>query len=96
MQVRFFATIREITREKEIRWDGPALELDGLLHGLSARYGVEFAKWCWDGRELGKAIIILVNGRDVRHLGGLDTRLDPDDVVSVFPMIAGGSTGRQV
>ena len=38
-----------------------------------------------DGTELGEEIIILVNGRHVEHLGGIDTKLSPTDVVSIFP-----------
>jgi molybdopterin synthase sulfur carrier subunit len=35
-------------------------------------------------------VIIMVNGRDYRHLQGLDTPLHPDDTVTLFPPIAGG------
>lgn len=33
---------------------------------------------------------ILVNGRDIEFLNGLDTRLKEGDVVDVFPPVAGG------
>jgi molybdopterin converting factor small subunit len=35
-------------------------------------------------------MIILVNGRNIQHLKGVDTLLGPDDIVAVFPMVAGG------
>ena len=35
-------------------------------------------------------MIILVNGRNILHLNGVQTPLNPDDVVAVFPMVAGG------
>ena len=39
---------------------------------------------------LNDQIIILVNGRNVLFLNGLDTPLGADDEVSIFPMVAGG------
>lgn len=43
-----------------------------------------------DGDELGKSIIILINGRDCRHQAGIETPLHVDDTISIFPMVAGG------
>ena len=90
MRVSFFATLREITRAKEIRWTTPTATVGDLLHALSDRYGSGFRDWALEGDSLGKFIIVLVNGRDVRHLAGLATRLEPEDDVSIFPMVAGG------
>jgi sulfur-carrier protein len=44
----------------------------------------------FDGDGLHKEIIIFVNGRNVLHLQRLDTPLEADDEISIFPMIAGG------
>jgi len=35
-------------------------------------------------------INIFVNGRSIRFLDGLDTRLSEDDVLALFPPVAGG------
>ena len=43
-----------------------------------------------DGTELGKEIIILVNGKNVEHLNGINTKLLSTDVISIFPVVAGG------
>jgi molybdopterin synthase sulfur carrier subunit len=40
--------------------------------------------------ELGPEIIIMINGRHIAHLGGLDAPLKSDDTVQIFPMVAGG------
>ena len=90
MRILFFATLREITREREIEWSAPAKTAGELLRALCVRYGAEFHKWAFDGDELGEIIIVLVNGRDIRHLARLETPLSPDDTVAVFPMVAGG------
>ncbi len=90
MQILFFATIRGCTGEKETRWNEPAATLGVLLRSLSGRYGPAFRRWVLDNGDLGKAILVVVNGTDSRHLGGINTPLHPDDTIAIFPMIAGG------
>jgi sulfur-carrier protein len=90
MQIRYFATIRAITKENTLNWDRPETTLGELLHSLCNRYGDRFRQWVLEGDGLGQAIIILVNGRDARHLEGINTPLQPDDIVSIFPLVAGG------
>jgi MoaD family protein len=89
--VRFFASIRDITREKEIEWGAPAPTLGALLHQLSDRYGPGFRGWVLDGERLGDAAIVLVNGQDARHQDGVNTKLAPQDVIAILPMMAGGA-----
>lgn len=40
--------------------------------------------------DIDRAIIILVNGRNIRQTGGLDTMLTEWDRIDVFPPAAGG------
>ncbi len=35
-------------------------------------------------------VAVMVNGRDIRHTGGLETPLDPDAEIDIFPPVAGG------
>jgi MoaD family protein len=90
VQILFFASIRGITGEKEIRWTTPAPILRDLLRELSGRYGPAFQCWVLEGEELGKSVLIQINGHDARHEGGLSAPLTPDDVIAIFPAIAGG------
>lgn len=90
MTVKYFATIRALTGEPERRVDGRPGDLRELLTQLAERYGRLFRRTVFDGDALHGEIILLVNGRNVRHLQGLDTPLGEDDEVSIFPMIAGG------
>ncbi len=90
MQIRFFATIRECTGASEIRWDEPAATLGDLLHALSARYGPAFRRWVLEQDDLGKAVVVVLNGHDARHHGGINAVLHPDDTIAIFPTIAGG------
>jgi sulfur-carrier protein len=83
--------VRNLTNnQQELRWERPTETLADLLRALSARYGVAFERRLFEGDSLSPTIIILVNGRDTRHLAGLATPLTPDDVVAIFPMVAGG------
>ena len=90
MQIRFFATIREITGVSEIRWDEPTATLGELLRVLSARYGPAFRRWVLENDDLGKTVLVVINGHDSRHQGGIGTPLHPDDTIAIFPAIAGG------
>ncbi|MGZ4198765.1 MAG: MoaD family protein, partial [Thermoleophilia bacterium] len=65
-------------------------DLRELLAALAGRYGASFRRAVLSGAELSAEIIILVNGRNVRYLRGLDTPLQASDEVSIFPMVAGG------
>lgn len=95
MVVRFFASIRTLTKEKEIVWDQSAPTLGDLLRLLSDRYGPEFRRWVLEGEELGGSVMIVVNGTDARHQAGLATTLAATDVVAILPIMAGGTPRRQ-
>lgn len=41
-------------------------------------------------KELSGNVLILVNGRAIEHLSGLDTPLKGSDEVAIFPKMAGG------
>jgi len=91
MKVKFFATYREFTRCKEEDITAPS-DIWTLLGDLSKRYGAEFeAKLIApDGLEINCDTIILVNGRNIHHLDGKNTKLTETDMVSLFPVVAGG------
>jgi sulfur-carrier protein len=100
MTIKYFATIRSYTGEAERRLESAPADLRELLTELAERYGTAFSKAVFagaglpgaklPGAELGDAIMILVNGRNVLYLQGLDTPLEADDEVSIFPLVAGG------
>jgi molybdopterin synthase sulfur carrier subunit len=90
MTVNNFATIRTYTGESTRTLDDTPPTLGPLLETLAARYGTAFRRAVFSGDQLGGEIIILVNGRNVLYLEGLDTPLKASDEVSIFPMVAGG------
>ncbi len=91
MKVRFFATYRDITHVRELEVPAPE-SVRGLLLLLSERFGPELGNkiLSQDKTALGKDAIVLVDGRHIAHLDGIDTPLSDSNTVAVFPLIAGG------
>ena len=93
MKIRFFAYIRdkEYAGCKETEVSG-CKDLRELGEQLSLRFGDLFRKFYFspDGTEFGEEIIVLVNGRRAEFLNGMDTVLQENDTVLLFPVVAGG------
>ncbi len=90
MKIEYFAMLRQATGKSHEEWHKPAATLGELLRDLGAIYGEGFRRWLFDGDALSDLAIIMVNGRDVRHLQRFDTPLKPDDTIVIFPPVAGG------
>lgn len=92
MEIKYFAYIRDYTGEKQTIWNTPAADLAELLAQLSQKYGSKFRDAIFDQTqtELSPLIIILINGRHVKHLNGIHTELSANDTIAIFPVIAGG------
>ena len=92
MKVKFYATLRDIAGGKvaEIPVDhGVAAKevLDAIIIKFPA---MEKELIQEDGRLFGH-VHFFVNGRDVQFLvDDLETKIMPDDVISVFPAVGGG------
>lgn len=89
MVIRFFAFFRDYTGTRETSEINCAT-LKELLDKLCVRYGRIFSERVYSGELLGNDVIILVNGRHIEHLQGLETALSENDEISIFPKVAGG------
>ena len=90
MQVKFFATFRKITGEKEVQITG-AGSVATLFAMLAARYSLAAEdNFLWRAGKIHPDVIVLVNGRAIEHLNGVATTLQETDTVAIFPRIAGG------
>lgn len=89
MIIKFFAFFRDYTGTKETSAENCST-LKELLHKLCDRYGKRFSEKVFSGDKLSDDVIILVNGRHIEHLQGLDTGLGNNDEISIFPKVAGG------
>jgi molybdopterin synthase sulfur carrier subunit len=89
IRVLFFATIRDLSREKETS-AAPCPTVRDLFLGLSAIYGEAFRREALEVEDVSDRVIVMVNGRSIAHTGGGNTPLSDGDTVAVFPIIGGG------
>jgi sulfur-carrier protein len=91
MRVRVYATLRELVNAKAIEVDlEQEMDVRGLLRRVGSAYPQLGAK-LWDERDdLNKSIQVLVNGRPINFLNGLETRVCSADTVDLFPPVGGG------
>lgn len=88
MRVNLYATYRDITGVK--RLDLPGRTVAAVLAEL-IREQPAMAKELFSAEgRLSERVSIFRNGRDVRYLQGLETKLAEDDVLDLFPPVAGG------
>jgi len=90
--VKFFTTLREITGKKEDEIQlSSIITVKELLTRLSKKYGKQFVDYLYDERGNMRAYIqILINGRGIKDLQGLETKLKEGDVIAIFPPVGGG------
>jgi molybdopterin synthase sulfur carrier subunit len=91
MKVKLFATLRQIVGVKEIEVGLKGGDTVGsVLDRLVADYPAMGEHILDDEGSLEAYINVFVNGRSIRFLDGLNTRLGEDDVLAIFPPVAGG------
>ena len=90
MLVKFLATYRQIAGCKSCDVPAPETVL-ALMNELSVHWP-DFRPLILseDGTEKGDDVIILVNGRHIEHLDGVQTKLTETDYVVITPLVAGG------
>lgn len=88
MKAEMYSLVRQITGEKEAILE--AQDVRAALEALRRRYGPEFAALVYDGKALHDGINILLRGKNIHVLQGLDTPLSEGDVISLFYSIEGG------
>ena len=90
MRVKFFAYLRDYAGCSETNMPAAAT-IGELARVLSDRYGPRLGdKLLTADGDLGTDLIVMVNGRHINHLGGINAALKDDDTVQIFPMVAGG------
>ena len=92
MKVKFYATLRDVVGSKTV--DLPledGVSAKQVLDAIIVRFpAMEKELFHEDGRLYGH-IHFFINGRDVQFLpDDLETRIMPDDVITVFPAVGGG------
>ena len=87
VKVRLFANVREIAGSPEISLSAHSIGelLDSLVAMHPALQDVLF-----DDGDLRPYITVLVNERNIRDVGGVQTTLADGDEVAIFPPVSGG------
>jgi molybdopterin synthase sulfur carrier subunit len=91
MEIKVYATLRDVVGSSSILLDDrPEITVGQMLQELCTRYPDLRPKLSLSLDQLHPAIHILVNGRDMRYLNGLETVLTATDTVRIFPPVGGG------
>ncbi|MEM3506046.1 MAG: ubiquitin-like small modifier protein 1 [Candidatus Bathyarchaeia archaeon] len=87
--VKLYTSLREIAGEKETKVNAETIK--EVLKILSEKYGNEFKNHLLDENgNLKPFFHIMVNGRKMGLLDGVETRLKDGDVLDIFPPVGGG------
>ncbi len=92
MKVNFYATYRPIVGGKTVEFDlDRGITLRQLVQTIIARFPAMQREMLDDNGNLYSHVHIFVNGRDSVFLEKkLDTALQADDVLNIFPPVGGG------
>jgi len=90
--VRLYAGLREAAGQRDFEVELPAGALIGqLLRRLIALRPKLNGKILDEDGHVRQYVAVFVNGRDIRHLNGLETPVEPGEEIAIFPPVAGGS-----
>ncbi len=92
IEVKFFTSLREITGKKLDKVQlGTEITVEELLTQLSKKYGKEFREYLYNERgNVHSYLSILISGKSINVLQGLDTKLKEGDTVTILPPVGGG------
>lgn len=92
MDVRVYATLRPIVGGRKVSLpDNDETTVRDVIEDLIARFPALRDRLLSAENEIRPYVAVMVDGRDVRHLGGLDAAVPPGAEVDIFPPIAGGA-----
>lgn len=87
-RVRLFATYRDAAGTAG--FDTNATSIRELVGDIMTRFPSLYPEMFSTSGELRPLVKVLVNGRHIQFLDGIDTSIGDEDTVSIFPPIAGG------
>ncbi|MBZ5498243.1 MAG: MoaD/ThiS family protein [Acidobacteriia bacterium] len=88
--VRTFADFRELLGKELVISLPDGQTVRELLQVLGKRHAAFLPGILEDDGQLRPYVNILENGRNVRFLDDLETRLAEGDIIAIFPPVAGG------
>nr|MDO8135835.1 MoaD family protein [Candidatus Njordarchaeum guaymaensis] len=90
--IRYFTVLRDLTGTREEKMNAEeGSTVEDVLKTLGARYGNEFERYIFSGREhRGLRLLFFVDGRNIEGSDGFKTRLKSGSVLAIMPPVAGG------
>ncbi|MEX2738120.1 MAG: ubiquitin-like small modifier protein 1 [Candidatus Wukongarchaeota archaeon] len=93
INVKFFAIFRDLLGLKELQLEAGSkenLKLIDLLESLFQRFGEDFRSKILENGNIRPKVNIMINGRNIKFLDGVNSTLKDGDIVAIFPPVAGG------
>lgn len=93
MQVMFINSVRTAAGVDNLEITDELInDVQSLIKYLDERLGAGFTGLLLDdkGNFRSKEVVVLVDGRSITNMDGLDTSLSKDSVVAIFNPISGG------
>jgi molybdopterin synthase sulfur carrier subunit len=91
IEVRIFATLRQLVGQKEVEVQlQPGSTVGDILTQLAEQYPDLGERLLDEHGSLQSSINVLVNGRNISFLDGLDTAVQDGDRLALFPAVGGG------
>ena len=92
VKVNFLSLLIDITEVEEIKLlIADNSNIRNLLDQLAENFGAKFEEIIFKtSHDLNKYVIITINGKDIKLLEGLETKIEKNDEINFIPAIAGG------
>jgi MoaD family protein len=80
-----------VMSDQRIDIEGHDRTIGDILELLTKQYGQQVRKELLDSKgKIKPRYAILVNGRNIASVSGLETRLKDEDIVAILPVVEGG------
>ena len=92
MKVNLYATLRHIVGQKTVELDlSPGTTVRQVVQAVVDHFPALRPQLLDEQGELYGHIHVFINGRDAHYLDDLlETQIQPDDTVDIFPPVGGG------
>ncbi|ABX31126.1 MoaD family protein [Petrotoga mobilis SJ95] len=91
MKIKFFSLIKLDLKKDEVDYQlSGSKSVKEIIKLLDQEFDNYFSRKLLENGELKSGTIVLLNGRNIRHLQGLDTLVENKDEITIFPPSGGG------
>jgi molybdopterin synthase sulfur carrier subunit len=91
LKIKFFSLIKFDLKKDEVDYQlSESKSVKEIMKLLDQEFDNYFSRKLLENGELKSGTIVLLNGRNIRHLQGLDTLVENKDEITIFPPSGGG------